>query len=204
MRNLLFALLILTGTSAGQDVPYLSARVNDYAGMLSTQTVYDLEDLLRNHEERTSNQVAVLTVATLEGYVIEEFSIKVADAWKLGQKDKDNGVLFLISRDDRKLRIEVGDGLEGDLTDARCSQIIRHEIVPRFKNGDFDGGIRAGVEAILATIEGSYVVVESDDYASDGGFESFGEKVVALSIFTVVVGMFTFIGLLQPGGAGWF
>jgi len=146
MKLLLFCMMVLSTVARGQDVPYLSGRVNDYAGMLSSGVARDLEERLRAHEEQTSNQVVVLTVATLEGNVIEDFSIRVAEAWKLGQRDKDNGVLFLIVRDDRKLRIEVGDGLEGVLTDARCSQIIRHEVVPRFKNGDFDGGINAGGE----------------------------------------------------------
>lgn len=204
MNRILVALLIFIGTSPAQEVPFLSARVNDYAGILSSQTVYDLESQLKDHEQRTSNQVAILTVANLEGNAIEEFSINVVESWKLGQANKDNGVLLLISRDDKKLRIEVGDGLEGDLTDARCSQIIRHEIVPRFKNGDFDGGVQAGVNAILGTIEGTYVAEESDVVDSGGGFESFGEKMVGLGIFGFVVGMFTVIALVQPGGTGWF
>lgn len=189
------------GLSPGQEVPFLSARVNDYAGILSSQTVAELERQLRDHEMKTSNQVAVLTMSSLEGTSIEEFSLKVAESWKLGQKEKDNGVLLLIARDDRKLRIEVGEGLEGFLTDARSSQIIRHEIVPHFKKGDYDSGVRAGVAAILGTIEGTYVAEEEE---FDGAFESFGERAIALGIFTFVVGMFTLVALAQKGGAGWF
>lgn len=203
-RVLVVVTLFLPAVSASQSIPYLSARVNDYAGVLSSQTVSDVENLLKEHERKTSNQVAVLTVASLEGYSVEDFSMKVVETWKLGQKEKDNGVLLLISRDDRKLRIEVGNGLEGVLTDARSSQIIRHEIVPKFKNGDYDGGVRAGVSAILGTIEGTYVADESDETSAEGGFESIGEKVIGLGIFTFVVGLFTLIALFTKGFQGWF
>lgn len=188
---------------SAQEVPFLSARVNDYAGILSPQTVMDLENQLKDHEIKTSNQVAVLTVSSLEGGSLEEFSLRVAESWRLGQKEKDNGALLLIAKEDRKLRIEVGDGLEGVLTDARSSQIIRHEIVPHFKNGDYDGGVRAGVAAILGTIDGTYVR-EEDDAGFQDGFESFGEKALGLGIFTFVVGIFTLIALVQKGGMGWF
>jgi len=202
------ALLILTiffaSICAAQSIPYLSARVNDYAGILSSQTIFDLENQLKEHEKKTSDQVAILTVADLEGQSIEEYSIKVAETWKLGQKDKDNGVLLLISRDDRKLRIEVGDGLEGVLTDAASSQIIRHEIVPYFKNSDYDGGVKAGVNAILGTIEGTYVASGDDDGSLEGGFEGIGEKILALGIFGFVVGIFTLIALFQKGPVSWF
>jgi uncharacterized protein len=202
MRALLLFVMCIS-PAAAQEIPFLSGRVNDYAGMLSSASMRDLEAQLKTHQQQTSNQVVVLTVPSLEGNAIEEFSIRVTEAWKLGQKDKDNGVLFLIARDDRKLRIEVGDGLEGTLTDARCSQIIRHEVVPRFKNGDIDGGITAGVTAILGTIEGTYVGDEALD-AADGGFESIGEKLLGLGIFGFVVGIFTIIALAQPKGVGWF
>ncbi len=201
---LLVLLSLIPGISPGQSVPFLSARVNDYAGILSSQTIFNLENQLKEHETKTSNQVAVLTIASLEGSSIEEFSIKVAETWKLGQKEKDNGVLLLVSRDDRKLRIEVGDGLEGVLTDAVSSQIIRREIVPHFKNGDYDSGISAGVSAILGTIEGTYVAEEDDVSSSEGGFEDIGEKIVGLGIFGFVVGMFTFIALFQKGAVSWF
>lgn len=208
MKRLGGALLILTilfsSIGAAQSIPYLSARVNDYAGVLSSQAIYELENQLKEHEKKTSNQVAILTVASLEGQSIEEYSIKVAETWKLGQKDKDNGVLLLISRDDRKLRIEVGDGLEGVLTDAVTSQIMRHEIVPHFKNGDYDSGVRAGVNSILGTIEGTYVASSEDEGSAEGGFESVGEKIIGLGIFGFVVGIFTLIALFQKGPVSWF
>ncbi|MCP9446543.1 MAG: TPM domain-containing protein [Nitrospira sp.] len=115
---------------------------------------------MAEHEAKTTNQVAVLILPSLEGDSLEEFSHRVATTWRLGVKGTDNGVLLLIVMRERKIRIEVGYGLEGDLTDARSAQIIRNEIVPRFRAGDFAGGVSAGVDAILRTIEGTYQAPE--------------------------------------------
>jgi len=143
------------------DVPPLTGRVVDQAHLLSPSAVSSLNATLAAHESKTSNQVAVLTLASLEGHPLEEFSHQVATAWALGKKGTDNGVLFLISVKEKKVRIEVGYGLEGTLTDAKSSQIIRHEVVPRFRAGDFSGGIIAGTHAILGTIEGTDTNPES-------------------------------------------
>jgi len=186
-----------------QSVPFLSGRVNDYAGILSAETRSALESRLRLHEDSTSNQVAVLTIMSLEGSVLEEYSLKVAETWALGQKGKDNGVLFLIAKDDRKVRIEVGYGLEATLTDARCAEIIRSEIVPRFKDGDFDGGVSAGVDAILATIEGTYISGESDaDYNPEE--LPFWGILFFLGIFLAVVGTHSVIAILHKGFSSYF
>jgi uncharacterized protein len=134
----------------------LTVRVTDLAHVLSAQDAEQLTDELKAHEEKTGNQVAVLVLPSLEGEPIEEYSHRVATTWKLGRKGTDNGVLLLVALKERKLRIEVGYGLEGTLTDLRSAHIIRQEIVPRFKAGDIPGGIRAGTEAILKTIEGTY------------------------------------------------
>ena len=187
-------LFFYLGSLSAQGIPFLSGRVNDYASMLSTQVRVDLEQALKDHERESSNQIAVLTISSLEEAALEEYSMMVADAWKLGQKGKDNGVLFLIVRDDRKVRIEVGYGLEGTLTDALCSGIIRNEVVPRFKSGDFDGGIRNGVSAILGVIQGTYNADEES-----GSSMGPGEKVLFLGIFLVVVGLFTIIAILTKG-----
>ena len=181
------------------DVPFLSGRVNDNAGILSAGTARDLEDILRKHEDSTSNQVAVLTIATLEGEPLEDYSRRVVMTWKLGQKGKDNGVLLLVVKDDRKVRIEVGRGLEGNLTDAVASAIIRHEILPQFKAGDYDRGVRGGVEAIIGAIAGSYTAEESDSAAMDTG-----TGILAFLFFLLVVGIFTMIAFAAPGGGGWF
>jgi uncharacterized protein len=177
------------------EVPFLAGRVNDTAHILSDKTIYALEDLLKAHEDSTSNQVVVLTIPSLQGEPLEEYSIKVVDTWKLGHKDQDNGVLLLIVRDDRKVRIEVGNGLEGDLPDITCGHIIRNEIVPRFRNSDYEGGIRAGVNAILGAINGSYKADESRTMASPD-FLFFG-------IFLIVVGLFTTIAVFLQGAVSW-
>ncbi|MBI3006219.1 MAG: TPM domain-containing protein [Ignavibacteriales bacterium] len=199
----IIAVLAIPGILFAQSVPYLSGRVNDYAGILSADTRSDLESRMKSHEEATSNQVVVLTVTSLEGAVLEEFSLNVAQTWGLGQKGKDNGVLLLIAKDDRKVRIEVGYGLEGTLTDARCSEIIRFEIVPRFKNGDFDGGVFEGVTAILGTIEGTYVSAETDgDYDSEE--IPFWGILFFIGIFLAVVGTHSVIAILNKGFTSYF
>ena len=199
--TLLLVTLIIPIAGA-TEVPYLSGRVNDTAELLSAGTEQELEALLASHEDSTSNQLVILTITSLEGDAIEEYSIRVVDTWKLGQKGKDNGVLLLVAKDDRQVRIEVGRGLEGELTDALCAQIIRREIVPNFKGGDYDRGVRAGVDAILGAIAGSYTAD-----ATDGDFGAFGEtgiNIFAFLFFLAIVGLFTVIALITPGCGGWF
>jgi uncharacterized protein len=153
----LFALLFaaLNSTLAfALDVPPLRARVNDLAGMLSPATAQTLEQRLADFERETGHQIAVLTIPSLEGDAIEDFGIRVAEAWKIGKKGFDNGAILVIAQKERKLRIEVGYGLEGVLPDAIASRIIREVIVPRFRDGDFSGGIVAGVNAILQVTKG--------------------------------------------------
>jgi len=200
MKFAIVALLLTIAPGAqAKDVPFLAGRVNDTAGMLSPATVSELEALLAAHEDSTSNQVVVLTVASLEGEVLEEYSLKVAETWGLGQAEKDNGVLLLIARDDRKVRIEVGSGLEGDLTDALSGRIIRNEIVPRFRDGDFEGGIREGVISILSAIQGAYEG-EEDEWVDD----DLVPRLIAGAIFTVVIGIFSAIAVGSSGFASWF
>ncbi len=191
-------LAVLASVSRSTEVPFLSGHVEDVAGILSPSTRSDLEAILKAHEDSTSNQVVVLTVPGLEGESLEEYSFRVAETWKLGQRGKDNGVLLLVSRGDRKVRIEVGRGLEGDLTDLTCGLIIRHEIVPHFRDGDYDAGVRAGVIAILAAIKGSYSADEGSSAAD------IGARVFAGLIFLVVVGIFTFIAMVSQGFMSWF
>ena len=194
--------LFLAGlTAQAQQVPYLSGRVNDYAEILSSQTVAELDAELKAFEDSTSNQVVVLTISSLEGENLEEYSMKVAETWKLGQKGKDNGVLLLVAKNDRKIRIEVGYGLEGTLTDALCSVIIQREILPEFRNGDYNAGITAGVNAILGAIEGTFTAEQA---SSGGEGMGFPEIVIFLGIFGVVVGIFTFIALFTKGFMSWF
>lgn len=155
-------LLILPLQAAALDVPPLRAHVNDYAGILSAGAVEQLERALADFELSDSTQIAVLTIPTLEGESLEEYSIKVAEAWRIGQKGLDNGAILLVAKQERKVRIEVGRGLEGKLTDLVSGRIIRGEITPRFKAGDFDGGVVAGVSAIMAVAKGEYAAKTRD------------------------------------------
>ena len=148
-------------------VPPLSGRVVDQAAILSPDTEMEVTNILATHEEATSNQVVVLTVGSLQGEVLEEYSLSVARAWQLGQEGRNNGVLLLIAYADRKMRIEVGYGLEGDLPDVKARRIIDNDIRPYFRNQDFDGGVLNGVRAIVGTIEGSYEPEASSDDIED-------------------------------------
>lgn len=130
--------------------------VSDDAAMISPTERARLEARLHQFENETSNQIVVVTFPTLEGEVLEDFSIRLAEAWKIGQKDKDNGVILLLFKNDRKVRIEVGYGLESVLPDATCKLIIEEKIVPRFREGKFDEGVERAVEAIMAATKGEY------------------------------------------------
>jgi len=138
------------------DIPKLQDRVTDLAGVLSAEQREELDSKLKEFEVTDSTQIAVLIIPSLEGGSLEDYSIRVADAWKIGQKGRDNGAILLVSLKDRKIRIEAGYGLEATLTDARSSQIIRNEIAPRFRMGDFYGGIDAGVAAMIQATRGAY------------------------------------------------
>ncbi len=171
----------------GLDVPSLSGPVVDVAHVLPPATVEQLSQELRAHEAKTSNQVVVLIVPSLEGEPLFDFSHRVATTWKLGRKGMDNGVLLLVALKDRKVRLEVGYGLEGALTDARSAQIIRNEIVPRFRTGEFAAGITVGVRAVVSTIEGTYHVPERPP-ASSSDSDWLGQVLLAV-IVGVVIGL---------------
>ena len=147
------------------EVPALKGRVNDNAGMLSAATRQQLEDSLSRLEQTDSTQIVVLTIPSLEGAVLEKFSIKVAEEWKIGQKGLDNGAILLVAKNDRKLRIEVGYGLEGSLTDLMAGRIIRNVIVPQFKAGNFDQGIIDGVQAMIGVVRGEFKAPEKSRFA---------------------------------------
>lgn len=140
----------------GREVPGYKGYVNDYAAMMSPGVRAKLESDLHSFDISDSTQVAILTIDSLEGDPLEDFSIRVVDQWKIGQKGKDNGVLFLAVKNDRKMRIEVGRGLEHVLTDLAAGRIIDSVITPRFKAGRFDEGFEAGVLAIMQTTRGEY------------------------------------------------
>jgi uncharacterized protein len=138
------------------EVPQLKGRINDMANLLSPEAAARLEQKLAGFEQETSNQVAVLTIPSLQGDDVEQFAIRVADQWKLGQKGKDNGVLLIIAQAERKVRIEVGMGLQGVLPDITAGRIIRDSMGPLLKAGNFDQGIAAGVDGIIAATKGEF------------------------------------------------
>jgi uncharacterized protein len=142
------------------EVPPLKGRVNDYAGMLSSYTERQLDGILRDLEKTDSTQIVVLIIPSLEGEVLEEFSIKLAEQWKIGHKGLDNGAILLIVKKERDIRIEVGYGLEGSLTDLMAGRIIRNVIVPQFKAGNFDQGVLDGIQAMIGVVRGEYQAPE--------------------------------------------
>jgi uncharacterized protein len=135
-------------------VPPLVGRIVDQTGTLSSGDVATLNQTLRNFEARKGSQIAVLIVPTTDGEAIEQFSLRVAETWKIGRKKIDDGALIVVAKNDRHLRIEVGYGLEGALTDVTSKRIIDEVITPKFKSGDFAGGVSAGVNRIIRVIDG--------------------------------------------------
>lgn len=206
MTRALLLALALAAPAAALEVPALKGRVNDHAGLLSPEAGAALEHRLRYFEERTGHQVAVLTLDSLEGEPLEDFSIKVARAWGLGRKGQNDGVLFLISKSDRKLRIEVGHGLEGAIPDALAGRIIQDTVVPRFQDKRFEGGILAGIDAIIAAADGTYAPpppapkrrsASRRTPPADGGL---GYLILLLysAIFLRIVGRLTLLSLTFP------
>jgi len=166
----LFLLFPLHASALG--IPKLQGYVNDYAHMISGQARAQLEADLKSFEQSDSTQLVILTIPSLEGETLEDYSIKVVEAWKLGQARKDNGVLFLVSKDERKMRIEVGRGLEGRLTDLMAGRIIDLVVKPRFKRGDFDGGFTAGVASLIDATRGEFRAEEKDSRKTTQPFQS--------------------------------
>jgi uncharacterized protein len=193
---------IFTVAPAQKSIPALwGTHIHDEAHVLSQPTVDSLESQLIAFEDSTSNQIAVLIISSLEGDVLEDYALRVAEEWKLGQKGKDNGVLFLIVVDDHKMRIESGYGLEGVLTDAISSRIIRNEVAPAFRQNQFDEGVTKGVNAIMQTISGEYTADDGEDGMPELDLKA--RVLVGVFIF-VILGIFTLLGLFLPGCSGWF
>ena len=143
-----------TSNEKSSNFPALTGRVVDQARVLSQSTKDELETLLATHENNTTNQVVVVTIESLGNAQIEEYSIELARRWGIGQKGKDNGVVLVVAPNDKQVRIEVGYGLEGTLTDALSSSIINYYIIPEFKKGDIQNGINIGTQKIIALLDG--------------------------------------------------
>lgn len=199
---LVMLLVPLLGRAA--EIPLLKGRVNDYAGLISSGTARQIEEQLADLERSDSTQVVVLTVPTLDGEPVEGFAIRVAEAWKIGQKGLDNGAILLIAKQEKKIRIEVGRGLEGKLTDLQSGRIIRDDITPFLKRGEFDSGVMAGVSAIAATVRGEYQAKDRSRDIRHGkkGFHPSITLVVFLLVAIVFLGSISrFLGGIA-GAAG--
>jgi uncharacterized protein len=173
-------------------VPQNDGWVTDLAGFLSPQQEQSLEALMQSYKEGSGNEIALLTVPDLGGQSVERMALETARAWGIGEKEWHNGALLLVSRGDRKIRIEVGRGLEGNLTDSISGRIIRNVIAPEFKQGRFAEGLRAGVEAMHAAAGGDYARIPEDrDRGSGGG---------AIGLIPLIFFLIFFLGITRRIG----
>jgi uncharacterized protein len=206
-RGLLVALALAASTAAYAEVavPPLAARVTDLTNTLGPSERAALEQKLEAFEKRKGSQIAVLVVATTEPEEIEQYSIRVVDAWKLGRKGVDDGALLLVAKDDRRLRIEVGRGLEGVVPDIAAKRIVADTITPRFRSGDFYGGIDAGVTQLIGLVDGEPLPEPKQDWSREPGTDIgnvfpillFGAIMIG-GILRRIVGRFP--GALATGG----
>jgi uncharacterized protein len=193
------------------EIPYMTGRITDNAEILSSEARARIHELLKAHEEADTDQVAVLTVPSLEGVRLEEFAARVFQAWKLGEKGKNNGVLLLVSPGDRRIRIEVGSGLAGKLADASAARIIRDVMTPRFQEGDYNQGVEAGLRAIISQLEENERTATAPPRREEAGSESsleapdlpIHERILIGAFIFSLIGIFTIFGVVTPG-AGWF
>jgi len=186
----LVLLLLQPGIAGALDAPQLRGRVNDLASMLSPEATARLEQKLAGFERETTNQVAVLTIPTLQGDDIDQFAIRVAEQWKLGQKGKDNGVLLILAQAEHKVRIEVGMGLQGVLPDITAGRIIREVMRPYLKTGSFDQGVNAGVDAIIAATKGEFKATPQDAAKrAHKKSSSFSTVLVITLVVAIICGM---------------
>src|SRR4051812_12525137 len=187
-------------------VPPLKGRVTDLTGTLKPEQVASLEKLLQSFEARKGTQIAVLMVPTTAPETVEQYALRVGEQWKIGRKKVDDGAILVVAKDDRALRIEVGYGLEGALNDATANRIIREVIVPRFREGDFFGGISAGVDRMIRVIDGEALPAPAKaPLPADGGVLQF---LPVLLILALVAGAILrrllgrFVGSLATSGVG--
>jgi uncharacterized protein len=184
----LVALGCVTSAWAALDFPGLTGRVVDEAGILSPQFKQEISAQLAAHEQATTNQVVVVTLKSLRGDDISDYGYQLGRHWGIGQKDKNNGVLLIIAPNEKKLRIEVGYGLEGALTDAESRSIIERIIKPALRQNDFQQAIRGGVSAILAAINGEYRAPPPVSSSSGGGGNLLGPLIIGLFVLQWIFG----------------
>jgi uncharacterized protein len=186
LRSMAVAVFLLAAGLAIADVPVpaLQARVTDLTGTLSPAQQSRLEQVLMEFEARKGSQIAVLIIPTTQPEAIEQYAMRVAETWKLGRKGVDDGVLLLVAKEDRALRIEVGYGLEGVIPDAVAKRVISEIIIPYFKQNDYFGGIEAGVSRLIRLIDGEPLPPPVEKDVSWSGFEDF----LPLGFLLVLVG----------------
>lgn len=202
---LLFASLLTAAVpSAAQEFPPLTGRVVDTADLLDAGTEAALTAKLAAFETRSSDQVVVATVPDLQDYEIADYANRLARQWAIGQKDEDNGVLLLVSRDDRKVRIEVGYGLEGTLTDALSTLVIQNNILPAFRSGDYPAGIEKGVDGILLVLSGDAAELEArakrNESWSGGEVSDWLFALFFVGVWVFVIGSFVMTNLARRHG----
>jgi len=189
----------LSATAQTSFPPISGSHIIDAAGVLSAETATSLDHIIQRHEDTTGNQVMVLTIASLDGNDIDMYANDAYKNYRLGQKGTNNGVLMVVAVQERKVRIEVGYGLEGNLPDALCGRIIRNDIVPYFKQGDYDAGITNGVNSILQAIQGTYVAAPDDD---GGNGLAKGWPLILIVAFIIIIVVFGIISGGKGGGGG--
>jgi len=197
-------LLAIPALAAGPDFPQLTGRVVDQAGILSASTREGLTEMLAQFEHGTGKQVVVVTLSSLQGYPIEDFGYQLGRKWGIGQKGTNTGALLIVAPNERKVRIEVGYGLEGTLTDAASRIIIEREILPNFRNGDFNGGVVAGTAAIVALLGGNpSAAAVSPSVQPSNDFEgSPWTLLITLAIFVIVLSLRNRFGQRSAVGRG--
>lgn len=184
--------------SAGlQPIPAYSARVIDMVGLLQPDEKARLEAKLQALEERKGSQVAVLIVDTTQPEEIEQYSIRVAEAWKTGRKGVDDGAILVIAQQDRRMRVEVGYGLEGALTDLISNRIIQETLRPAFRAGEFGAGVEAGVDRMIGVIDGEPLPPPDPRWSEEGGLPVSGGSVVMVIILALIGGILLILSAAQ-------
>jgi uncharacterized protein len=191
--------------AADPEFPQLTGRVVDNAGLLNTEDIARITADLEALETKSTDQLVVVTLKSLQGFEIEEFGYKLGRHWGIGQKNKDNGVLLIVAPNERKVRIEVGRRLEPLLTDAISRIIIENGILPRFRDRDFPGGIKAGVSDIIAVLTGNAEDVKMRSMAKprQDGFEDKIIAIVILLIWTLIIFavVWSIVRAMRPGAS---
>jgi len=208
----ILAALLIGAAYAAANFPALTGRVVDDAHILSPVATADLERKLADLEQKSQIQLVVATVPSLDGQEIEPYANALFRAWKLGEAKQNNGALLLIAPKERRMRIEVGYGLEGTLTDVASSRIIRNLMTPQFKTGNYDQGVEDGTRAVIAQLEGQADVApdgagSNATKPSSNGFSPpmpWPMRILFGAFIFGIIGLFTFIGVMTPGFSGWF